>query len=67
MSDEDYKKSVSSVELNDERLKKLANISNSQLFKTAEAILKTKKAGYQENLIYDLINDMTYSCRLHFT
>lgn len=61
MSSEDYKKAVSSVELKNERLKKLANIKDSGLVKTAEVILKTKKAGYQENIIEDLISDIMSS------
>jgi len=58
MTTHDYEKTVSSVQLNEERLKKLKHIKNEQLLETADIIIETKNAGYQENLVNDLISDI---------
>lgn len=58
MTEEDYYKSISEESLSDERIKKLDKIQNNQLIKACEAVIREKKAGYQEQLIYDMLNDM---------
>ncbi len=61
ISVEDYRKSVSSVELGEDRLKKLERIDNPELLETVKLISENKKAGYQEMLINDLIFDINNS------
>lgn len=58
MTKEDYYKSISEENLSDERIKKLDKIQNNQLIKVCDAVVREKKAGYQEQLIYDMLNDM---------
>lgn len=57
-SKKDYDIAVSSSNINEERLKKLQNLSNESLLALGEKIRKTACAGYQENIIEKLIEDV---------
>ena len=59
MSEEDYTKSLSEEEIGNISMKKLESVENSVLRETAKEVRKRKKAGYQENILKDLLEDMT--------
>lgn len=61
MSTEDYNKSISSEKLSDRQLAKLERLKNPMLCCTAEAVRRKGKAGYQENLLEDLLGDLEFS------
>ena len=58
MSEEDYAKSLSEEEIGSISMKKLENVENSVLLETAKEVRKKKRAGYQENILKDLLKDM---------
>ena len=58
MSESDYEKSLSEEELGSISLKKLEIVENPVLRETAEALRKKKRAGYQENILKYLLEDM---------
>ena len=58
MGIEDYRESISSEVLSDRQLAKLKNLKNATLCRTAELVQKEKMAGYQENLLKQLLNDV---------
>ena len=58
MSDEDYAKSLSEEEIGNISMKKLETVENPILRETAKEVRKKKKAGYQENILKDLLEDM---------
>jgi len=55
---EDYLKSLSNEVINDVRLSKLNKIESPLLFDVAKEMKIIKKAGYQELIIDDIINDI---------
>ncbi len=61
MSTEDYNKSISGEKLSDRQLAKLEHLKNPILCCTAEAVRRKGKAGYQENLLEDLLVDIEFS------
>lgn len=58
MSEEDYTKSLSDEEIGSISMKKLETVENPVLRETAKEIRKRKRAGYQENILKDLLEDM---------
>ena len=58
MSEEDYEKSLSEEEIGSISMKKLETVENPVLRETAKEIRKRKRAGYQENILKDLLEDM---------
>lgn len=58
MSVEDYVKSLSEEEIGNVSIKKLETVENPVLRKTAKEVRKKKRAGYQENILKDLLEDM---------
>ena len=58
MSKEDYEKSLSEEELGNISMKKLETVEHPVLRETAKEVRKKKKAGYQENILKDLLEDM---------
>lgn len=57
MDEQDYRASISNETLSDKQLFSLEQLKNPMLRKTAEAVLKEKKAGYQENILSVLLDD----------
>ncbi|MCF6094035.1 TIGR02679 family protein [Microaerobacter geothermalis] len=55
---EDYAKCISTVKLNDTRIKKLASISANELTGIRDLMIIHRKAGFQEELIDDLVKDL---------
>jgi uncharacterized protein (TIGR02679 family) len=55
---DDYERCLSKVSLTQTRLKKLASITSSSLIDLKERMLLTRKAGYQEQLVPVLANDL---------
>lgn len=58
MSVEDYVKSLSEEEIGHVSIKKLETVENPVLRKTAKEVRKKKRAGYQENILKELLEDM---------
>lgn len=58
MSEEDYMKSLSEEEIGCISMNKLETVENPVLCETAKEIRKKKKAGYQENILKDMLEDM---------
>lgn len=58
MTVEDYYRSISEEKLGDRRLGKLDKIENIQLRELGEALRKEKRAGYQEHLIDQMVQDI---------
>ena len=58
MSKEDYVKSLSEEEIGNISMKKLEAVENPVLRETAKEVRKKKRAGYQENILIDLLEDM---------
>lgn len=58
MSAEDYVKSLSEEKIGNISMKKLETVENSVLRETAKEVRKKKRAGYQENILKDLLEDM---------
>lgn len=58
MSPADYEKSISRETIGDVGRKKLEHISHPVLKKTAECMKEKRLAGYQENMLRELVEDM---------
>ena len=58
MSEEAYTKSLWEEEIGSISMKKLEAVENPVLRETAKEIRKRKRAGYQENILKDLLEDM---------
>lgn len=58
MGIEDYRESISGEALSGRQLAKLKNLKNAALCRTAELVQREKKAGYQENLLKQLLDDV---------
>lgn len=58
MSAEDYDRSVSREQLSRQRLMKLEHLQNPVLRSAAERVCREKRAGYQENIIESLLEDI---------
>lgn len=58
MSEEDYEKSLSEEEIGSISMKKLEAVENPVLRETAGEVRKKKRAGYQENILKELLEDM---------
>lgn len=58
MSDNDYKKSLSEEEIGNATMKKLESVENPILYETAKCLRKKKRAGYQENILQYLLEDI---------
>ncbi|GAA0287764.1 uncharacterized protein (TIGR02679 family) [Gracilibacillus halotolerans] len=54
-----YQKSIASIELSDERLKKLDAIVTSEMLPVVKEIKKRKRAGYQEALVSEMIAELS--------
>ncbi len=55
---DDYMKCISDETISEESLKKLKRLTDSRLISLSEEIKMTKKAGYQEMLINDMMEDI---------
>jgi len=53
-------KSLSEEEIRNVSLKKLETVENPILRRTAKEVRKKKRAGYQENILKDLLEDMEF-------
>lgn len=58
MDVEDYNKSISQELLSERQLAKIEHLKNPTLNNTAEFVRKKKRAGYQENLLEQLLGDI---------
>ena len=58
MSGGDYEKSLSDEEIGKTAMKKLETVENPILLETAKFVRKKKRAGYQENILKDLLEDI---------
>lgn len=58
MEPEDYQESISGELLSDRQLARLKHLKNAALCRTAELVQKEKLAGYQENLLHQLVQDI---------
>lgn len=58
MDIEDYSKSISGKILSDRQVGKLERLNHPMLCRTAEIVRRERKAGYQENLLEDLLDDI---------
>ena len=58
MDVEAYNKSISGEVLSDRQLVKLEHLKNTTLCRTAECVRKEMRAGYQENLLKELVDDI---------
>lgn len=58
MSGGDYERSLSEEVIGNISMKKLETVANPILRETAGEVRKKKKAGYQENILTDLLEDM---------
>lgn len=58
MHPEDYERSISGEHISDARLTKLSHIQHPTLKETAACIRKKQYAGYQENLLEELVGDI---------
>ena len=58
MNTEDYDKAISREPLSDRQLVKLERLKNPILCCTAESVRRERKAGYQENLLEELLKDI---------
>ena len=58
MSPQDYEKSCSMEKIGDSGISTLENISHRQLKLTAEAVKIKRLAGYQENILQELLRDI---------
>ncbi|MEE8807188.1 MAG: TIGR02679 domain-containing protein [Lactimicrobium sp.] len=58
MDASDYHKSMSEVEISQQRLHELDGVQSASLQQACQCILAKKRAGYQERLIDDMIDDM---------
>ena len=58
MSEKDYVKSLSEEKIGNISMKKLETVENPVLRETAKEVRKKKRAGYQENILKDLLEDM---------
>ena len=54
----DYERSLSEEVIGNISMKKLETVANPILRETAGEVRKKKKAGYQENILTDLLEDM---------
>lgn len=61
MSGGDYERSLSEEVIGNISMKKLETVANPILRETAGEVRKKKKAGYQENILTDLLEDMDRS------
>ncbi|OZU87069.1 TIGR02679 family protein [Virgibacillus indicus] len=53
-----YRKSEANIELSNERLKKLESIVTPELLPVAEELKQRKRAGYQEALVTEMVDDL---------
>ena len=58
MSEKDYAKSLSEEKIGNISMRKLESVENPVLRETAKEVRKKKRAGYQENILKDLLEDM---------
>lgn len=58
MSSEDYEKSLSKEEIGNIGMAKLENVKHPLLTKTAECLKEKRVAGYQENILKELLEDI---------
>ena len=58
MSFDDYEKSISNEEVDERRMSWLDSIRNPELKKSAEKLRIMKKAGYQENILSEFLDDL---------
>lgn len=63
MSPEDYGKSCSKEKIGELGISKLENINHLGLKQTAEAVREKRLAGYQENILQELLADIMRNCR----
>ncbi len=61
MSPEDYEKSCSGEKIRDTGISKLAHVRQPQLRRTAELVKERRFAGYQENILRELLEDVRKS------
>lgn len=58
MSIEDYQKALSQEQVSQRRMEMMKNLTHPELKKTAEKIREWKRAGYQEMLIKEMVEDI---------
>ena len=61
MSPEDYGKGISNEVLKDTRMSRMDRVAHPLLKMTARCILRERRAAYQENILGDLLNDISNS------
>lgn len=61
MDVEDYNNSISEEPLTERQLVKLEHLKNTTLCRTAEFMRKERRAGYQQNLLKQLLHDVLNS------
>lgn len=64
MSVQDYYNSISNEFLTEERLSKLEKITDNRLYNLCLAVKREKRAGYQEQIIDEMINDIKNNINL---
>lgn len=65
MGSGDYRESMSGEELSEVQLVKLKRLKNVTLCHTAELVQEENLAGYQENLLGKLLDDVLSGCRMY--
>ena len=58
MAEGDYRKAISDEEISQRGMAKMEKLKHPQLRKTAESIRKKRRAGYQERLLPDMVQDI---------
>jgi len=58
MTPEDYLQCMSEKELSDQRIRKMERLNDEELSDTVKAVMKNRKAGYQESLMEDYLKDL---------
>ena len=58
MTVKDYEKSLSEETISNERLKKLDSINSKELLEVIDSVKNVKKAGYQEALIFEMVEEL---------
>lgn len=63
MGVEDYEKAMSGETVSERRIEMLKGLTHPELKKTAEQLIKHRRAGYQEMLLEEMVEDVVDGCR----
>ena len=66
MSEQDYEASLSEEQISDAGIKKLEHITHPILCETAKAVRETGRAGYQENILNRLLEDINFGTEIRY-